>query len=218
MQVREAMCGTCPCRGRSVDGSQCVSGSVPGHGGQQTWACGDRCASPPRHHCSSVAAAQMPVVRDLYSRTVGVTPQILSTSIISSMATYINEQIAGARTCHGDPRGKGIRSVTGAQTLPGCVPILRIAVLISADPCRPLRSGALRELHQEATVPIASLGRHGCQSLKIQHLCLGTTRKMSSPRVDEEGDSPGAPLVAQARGRAGGSSCCTPPSRLRRVK
>ncbi len=40
--------------------------------------------------------AQMPVARELYARSMGVTPQILSTSVLSAMAAYLTSNVTGA--------------------------------------------------------------------------------------------------------------------------
>lgn len=74
-------------------------------------------------------AVQMPVVRELNSRSIGVTPQILSTDVISSMTTYISDRIAGARSCLGLFLGPPHCDVMGARAVPECAHMRCVALL-----------------------------------------------------------------------------------------
>lgn len=74
-------------------------------------------------------AVQMPVVRELNTRSIGVTPQILSTAVISTMTTYIDELVAGARSCLGLSLGPAHRSAMGERAVPGCAHIHYIVLL-----------------------------------------------------------------------------------------
>ena len=106
--------------GRSVDGSLCIRQRSKPWWPADIGARGDFALVLSIIVATFIAAAQMPVVRDLYSRTVGVTPQILSTAIISSMANYIGEQLTGARTClrrHGEGGERGYPLRDGRTSL-----------------------------------------------------------------------------------------------------